>query len=171
KTERWTHDFWLEATAKRLERAKKTTHSDPDIVFLKTKTSDLVDQAKQWTNNQFRSGRLVMAANALLDAADRIVWSRAVEQRAREKDVWGAGFILQGCYFRVRQADYFAMLSGDKDSGQFVTLSRSLYQQARSAYDAGQFQRARLLGDASSFIVFSLESIAQGVTPDPDIYK
>jgi hypothetical protein len=115
--------------------------------------------------------RLIGAVNSLLDAGDRILWARKAERITQEKDFWGAGFVLQGCYFRIRQADYFADLSGEKNSDKYVTLSRSLYQQARSAYDAREYQRARLLAEASSFIVFSLECMAQSNIPDPHIYK
>ena len=86
----------------------------------------------------------------------------------QEQDFWGAGFMLPGCYFRVRQAEFFASLSGEKNSEQYVTWSKSFYQQARVAFDAHEYQRARLYGDASSFIVFALECIAQANVQMPD---
>lgn len=167
----WPKPDWLEGTSRRLEKAKTINQPGSEVEMLVARTSELLDQAKQARENQFRSGRLLMAANALLDAADRIFWARKAERTRQDQDFWGAGFILQGCYFRVRQANYFAELSGDKGSEQYVTLSRSLYQQGRSAYDAREYQRARLLGDASSSVVFALECIAQATTPDPHIYK
>jgi hypothetical protein len=104
----------------------------------------------------------------MLEANDRIVWSRKVERTPQEQDYWGAGLFLPGCYFRVRQADFFASMIGEKNMDQYVIWSKSLYQQARGALDAREFQRARLLGDASSFIVFALESIAQATVQMPD---
>jgi hypothetical protein len=167
----WPKLDWLEATTKRLEKAKAITQSGTEFETLSARASDLLEQAKQAKDNQFRFGRLIGAINSLLDAGDRILWARKAERITQEKDFWGAGFVLQGCYFRIRQADYFADLSGEKNSDKYVTLSRSLYQQARSAYDAREYQRARLLAEASSFIVFSLECMAQSNIPDPHIYK
>ncbi len=159
---------WLEMTAKRLEEAKNISQPGPDIEFLHSKAIELLERARLARDNYFRSGRLLGATNALLDAGDRIFWSRKIERGPQDQDYWDAGFFLQGCYFRVRQADFFASLGGEKNPEQYVTLSRSLYQQARGAYDAREFQRARLLGDASSFIVFALESIAQAAIPIPE---
>jgi hypothetical protein len=85
-----------------------------------------------------------------------------------EGDFRRAGFVLQGGYFRIRQANYFANISGDKKSGQDVRLAARLYQQGRSAYDAKEYGRARLLGDAAAAVVFALECMAQAAT-DPRI--
>ncbi|MDR1726723.1 MAG: hypothetical protein LBT74_02135 [Acidobacteriota bacterium] len=123
------------------------------------------------TGDQFRYGRYIAAAGSLMDAADRVRWARRGEPKPEEFDFWGAGFILQGCYFRVRQANYFADMSGARKSEQYVELASSLYQQGRSAYDAKEYSRARLYGDASSSVVFALECLAQAATPDPHIYK
>ena len=73
----------------------------------------------------------------------------------------------------MQQADYFAGLSGEKDAKQYLTRSRSLYQQARSAYDSRQYDRAQLLGDAASNIVTALENLAHACLriPDPPVIK
>jgi hypothetical protein len=167
----WPKMDWLDATTKRLEKSKSITQSGTEFETLYARAAELLDQAKKAKDNQFRFDRLIGAVNSLLDAGDKILWARKIERLTQEKDFWGAGFVLQGAYFRTRQADYFAEVSGETNSEQYVTLSRSLYQQARSAYDANEFQRARLLAEASSFIVFSLECIAQSTIPDPHIIK
>lgn len=167
----WPKPDWMELTAKRLEKAKEVRPAGPEIALLHTKATDLLERARRTTENQFRFERLIAAVNSLLDAADRIAWAHKAERTPQDKDFWGAGFVLQGCYFRVRQADYFATLTEDGKSEQYVTLARSLYQQGRGAYDAREYQRARLLGDASSLIVFALECIAQATIPDPHIYR
>lgn len=167
----WPKIDWLEATTKRLEKSKSITQSGTEFETLYARASDLLERAKKAKDNQFQFDRLIGAINSLLDAGDRIRWARKVEGVTLEKDFWGAGFVLQGCYFRIRQADYFAELSGEKNKEQYVTLLRSLYQQARSAYDAREYQRARLLAESSSFIVFSLECIAQSTIPNPHLYK
>jgi len=167
----WPKLDWMEGTDKRLEKAKSISPQSSEMETLIARAADLLEQARQAREDQFRSGRYLAAANALMDAVDRIQWARKVDHTPQDQDYWGAGFVLQGCYFRVRQVDYFAGQSGVKNADPYVTLSRSLYQQGRSAYDAKEFQRARLMGEASSFIVFALECIAQAAMPDPHIYK
>ncbi len=159
---------WIEEATKRLEKAKGANQSGPELEFLYAQASELVERAKSSRENYFRFGRFIAAANAILEAHDRIVWSRRIERTPQEQDYWGAGLFLPGCYFRVRQAEFFASLINEKGMDQYVIWSKSLYQQARGALDAREFQRARLLGDASSFIVFALESIAQAMVQMPD---
>jgi hypothetical protein len=167
----WSKLDWIEGTARRLEKAKSLSPQSSEMETLTARAADLLEQARQAREDQFRSGRFVAATNALIDAVDRLHWSRKADHTPQDQDFWGAGFILQGCYFRVRQVDYFAGQSGQKNADSYITLSRSLYQQGRSAYDAKEYQRARLMGEASSFIVFALECIAQAAMPDPHIYK
>jgi hypothetical protein len=167
----WPKPDWLEGTAKRLEKAKSTSPQGAEIETLVARAADLLEQARQARDDQYRFGRFLLASNALMDAIDRIHWVRRVDRTPQDQDFWGAGFVLQGCYFQVRKVDYFAKESGLKNADQYVTLSRSLYQQGRSAYDAKEYQRARLMGEASSFVVLALECIAQTADPDPHIYK
>jgi hypothetical protein len=164
---------WLEETGKRIEKAKKITQPGPEIEFLNARASELLEKAKQSRDNPFRSGRFIFAANAVLDAGDRILWARKLERGAQEQDYWnGIGMLLQGCSFRVRQADFFASLIGDRSTDQYIAWSKNFYQQARSAYEAREYQKAKLLGEASSSIVWALECIAQATVPsDPPITK
>ena len=159
---------WLEVTNKRLEKAKSANQSGPEIEFIHSRASELLERAKSSRENYFRFDRFIAATNAMLEASDRIVWSRKIERIPQEQDYWGAGLFLPGCYFRVRQAEFFASLIGEKNTEQYVTWSKSFYQQARGDYDAREYQRSRLLADASSFIVFALESIAQATVQMPD---
>jgi len=166
---KWPVPDWMEATTKRLEQAKSISQPGPEMEFLLSRASDLVDRAKQVRDNHFRFDRLINAANALLNACDGIVWSRKMERTPQESDFWNlAGMSLKGCFFRVRQADFFAPLSHEKNADQYVTMARTLYQQARGAYDAKEYQRAKVLADASGSIVFALESIAQAAAPTPE---
>jgi len=159
---------WMDEATKRLEKSKSISQPGPEIEFLQARASDLLERAKTSRENFFRFGRFIAAANAMLEASDRMVWLRKVEKTPQEQDFWGAGFMLPGCYFRVRQAEFFASLGGEKNLEQYVTWSKSFYQQARVAFDAHEYQRARLYGDASSFIVFALECIAQANVQMPD---
>jgi len=159
---------WLEETTKRLEKSKNISQQGPELEFFNARASDLLERAKASRDNFFRFDRFISAANAILEASDRMVWLRKVERAPQEQDFWGAGFMLPSCYFRVRQAEFFASLSGEKNSEQYVAWSKSFYQQARVAFDAHEYQRARLYGDASSLIVFALECIAQAAVQMPD---
>jgi len=170
----WSKQDWLAGAQKRLESLKGITSPDAenaDFKSLLERAADLMEQAKSSKDNQFQYGRLLLAANAMMDAADRVLLAQKSGKGPDEIDSRAADFILRGCYFRVRQADYFAGISGDKKSNQYVRLASSLYQQGRSAYDAKEYGRARLLGDASTSVVFALERMAQAATPDKHIYK
>jgi hypothetical protein len=157
---------WLEETGKRLDKAKKITQPGPEIEYLCARASELLEKARQSRDNYFRSGRFIFAANAMLDAGDRILWVRKLERGSQEKDYYGGtGMFLQGCAFRVRQADFFASLIGEKYTDQYIAWSKNFYQQARTAYEAHEYQKAKLLGEASLSIVWALECIAQTTIP------
>jgi hypothetical protein len=159
---------WLEETAKRLEKAKSANPSGPEMEFMHSRASELLEKAKASRDNYFRFERYIAATNAMLEASDRIVWSRKIDHTPQEQDYWGAGLFLPGCYFRVRQADFFASLIGEKNMEQYVTWAKTFYQQARGAFDAREYQRSRLLADASWFLVWALECIAQATVQMPD---
>jgi hypothetical protein len=166
----------LEATSKRLDLAKSSIKAEAksnkqagkECDFIFPRVSKLLEQSKDARENPFRFERLLYASNALLNASDFISWSRKRNPMPQDKDFWGAiGMAIQRCYFRVQQADFFAPLSGEKNSEQYTKLARSLYQQARGAYDAHDYQKAKSLADASESIVIALESIAQAAIPIP----
>jgi hypothetical protein len=163
----------------RLERLGKTLvwlsgMADPgqENSFLHARAGELVERTRQAKGNNIQFDRLSRAADAILRASDRIFGARkaAAMDEADKRD---AAEFLQRCYFRVQQAEYFAGLSGEKESKKYVTTTRSLYQQARSAYDAHLYDRARMLGDASSMVVSALENIAHASLniPDPPVIK
>jgi hypothetical protein len=166
---KWPDPNWQESilkeTGAKLDVVKGLTRPGPDIEFLYSKSSDLLKRSSQARDNPFRCERLVTATNALIDAAYGIYSSRKADRTPQ--DFWGVGKSIQGLYYRVQQADFFASISGEKNSEQYVTLVRSIYQQARSAYDAHEYQKAKYLADASWSIVTALESIAQAAVPSP----
>ena len=165
---------WLSGAQKRLESLNGITTPDAenaDFKNLLERAADLIDQAKSSKDNQFQYGRLLLAANAMMDAADRVLLALKSGNNPDESDSRVADFVLRGCYFRVRQADFFAGISDDKKSDQYVKLASSLYQQGRSAYDAKEYGKARFLGDASISVVFALECMAQATPPDQHIFK
>jgi hypothetical protein len=166
---KWPNPDWaLDAATKRLEQLKSTSQPGPEIEFICSRTADLLERSKQSRDNPFKSERLLNAANALLGAGDLIVLSRKTDRPRQEWDYWGmTGTALMGCFSRIRQADFFAPMSGEKKSEQYATTARSLYQQAGSAYGSRDYQKAMFLVQASESIVFALESIAQASIPMP----
>jgi hypothetical protein len=171
----WTeHDKqeMLDRLGKMLSWGMNVPDPGPEIAFLHARASELLERTKQARANNFQFERLARATDALLGASQRIFVSRKASQ-IDENDKRNAAEFLQRCYFRVQQAEYFADLSGEKEAKQYVLYTRSLYQQARSAYDARQYDRAQMLGDASFMIVTALENIAQALLriPDPPVIK
>lgn len=170
---KWPDPDWLETslkeTGKKLDVVKDLSQPGPDIESLYSKASDLFKQASdvfkrsnQERGNFFRCARLINATNALLDAAYGIYSSRKADRTPQ--DFWGVGMVLPAFYFRIQQAGFFASKSGEKNSEQYVMLARSIYQQARSAYEAHEYQKAKYLADASMSIVAALESISHAAT-------
>ena len=162
----------LDRLNKMLAWRMNSTESGTEVVFLRARAAELLERMKQAKGNNFQFNCLASAMEALLRATNGIVMARKANQ-IDENDKRDAALNLQKCYFRVQQADYFGDLSGEKEAKQFVTYARSLYQQARSAYDAHQYDRAQILGDASAQIVAALENIAHASLriPDPPIIK
>ncbi len=165
-----------QATVERLGKmlAWRTNSADTssEAVFLCARATEILERLKQAKGNNFQFDQLASATEALLRAGDLIFRAKRAS-RIDENDKRDAALNLPRCYFRMRQADYFADLSGEKEAKQYVTFSRSLYQQARSAYDAQLYDRAQMMGDASSLIVMALENLAHASLriPDPPVIK
>jgi hypothetical protein len=166
---KWFDPDWqdssLKETGKKLDIIKDISQPGPDIEFLYSKASELLKRSIQERDNLFRCERLINAADALLNAAYGIFSSRKADRIPQ--DFWGVGKALPSLHFRVQQAGFFASRSGEKNTEQYVKLARSIYQQARSAYDAHEYQKAKFLADASFSVVTALESIAQAAIPAP----
>jgi len=161
----------IDWTAKRLEQMKSSSQTGSEIKWLQSTASDLLERSKSAKENPFRFDRLINAANALLNAGYNISQSRKMDKIPQEKDFWGfVGMSIKGYYPRVQQVDSFAKFSGEKNSEKYVTLARTLYQQAWGAYDACDYQKAMLLKDASGSIVFAIESIAQSKWTPPETH-
>jgi len=162
----------LEFLAKVHGQRVKDPEPGPENIFLHLRASELMERMKQPQANSFQFDRLFRATDSLLRASERITHARR-NGGIDDDEKRDAALFLQRCYFRVQQAEYFAGLSGEKEAKQYVTHARGLYQQARSAYDARQYGKARMLGDASSLIAAALENIAQASLriPDPPIIK
>jgi hypothetical protein len=162
----------LDFLAKRLAWRIKEADPAAEQLFLSARAAELLERMKRERVNNFQFDRLGRATDALFRAGERI-FGASQAARVDQNDKRDAALFLQRCYFRVQQAEYFSGLCGEKESKQYVTYSRSLYQQARSAYDARQYDRAQMLGEASSLLVAALENIAQASLriPDPPVIK
>jgi len=162
----------LEFLEKMLSWRTNAPDPTPETIFLNTQAEGLLDRARQLEGSSFQFDRLTSAVENLLRASERIA-SAGKASRIDDTERRDASILLQKCYFRVQQAEYFAGISHEKAAKKYVTYTRSLYQQARVAYDARQYERARLLGDASSLIVMALENIAHASLkiPDPPVIK
>jgi hypothetical protein len=162
----------LDSLAKMLSWRTNAPDSPAECAFLNARAGELLERAKLARGNDFQFDRLATATDNLLRASDCIFSARKYV-RVDENEKRDAALLLQKCYFRVQQAEYFADISGEKEAKQYVTVARSIYQQARSAYDTHQYDRARMLGEASSLVVMALENIAHASLkiPDPPVIK
>lgn len=151
--------------SRKLSRRLAMPAQAAESIFLNQRASVLLDRTRN-ARDSYQFDRLRRATDALLEATERIE-SREGEDNDRD-DQEKAARTLQRHYFRVQQADYFAKMSGEPDAALYVPRCRSLYQQARSAYDARHFDRARRLGDAASLVVKALENLAQAAVRVPD---
>ncbi len=162
----------LERLGKRLSWWAGTPDLGTENGFLIARATELLERTRQSRGSAFQFDRLARATDVLLQAVERVFSSRKALQ-IDDNDKRDAAEFLQHCYFRVLQAEFFAGMSGEKEAKQYVSYTRSLYQQARSAYDARQYDRAQMLGEASSLIVAALEHVAHASLriPDPPVIK
>lgn len=146
---------------KKLARRNSLASPSEEQKFLHARAAALLERLKPPVQDGYAFGRISRAADDLLEASEEIAESREPESRREQGDREEASRDLQRYYFRVQQAEYFAGLSGESDAAEYVKHSRALYQQGRSAYDAGQYRRARKLGEAAALVVSALERLAQ----------
>lgn len=158
----------IEELAEKLGR-RMFTYPDPTPgqVWLHDRAAALLERTKQAREDGYRFDRVARATDALLEASESILESRE-EEDPDEDDEEDTARDLERDYFRVQQCEYFARQSGEPDAGDYVKLARSLYQQARQAFDAKRFDRAERLGDAASHVAGALEYLAQSAIRVPE---
>ncbi len=157
----------IDELSRQLARRMAIVQPSEESTFLNARASALIERMRS-AQEDYRFDRLRRSADALLEASERIYESREPEDKDdddREKSARS----LQRYYFQVQQAEYFSGMSLEPDGPTYVKHARSLYQQARSAYDARHYDRARHLGEAAALLVTALEYLAQAAvrTPDP----
>ncbi len=136
--------------------------------WLHDEAASLLERAKQARDRDYQFDRLARAADALLEASERILEAREEEEDHDEDDREDTARDLERDYFRVQQSEYFAEQSREENAREYVTLARSLYQQARRTFDASQYDRSEKLGDAASYVVRALEYLAQAAVREPE---
>ena len=70
-------------------------------------------------------------------------------------------------YFRLQQADFFANSSGETEAKALPALARKFYEQARKAYDSGNWFAADESAKAADDTIRGLENLAQATVPEP----
>jgi hypothetical protein len=140
----------------------------PEQIYFHAQAAALLANLKELRGDNYRFDRLARAADALLESSESILEARRQTKGRDEHDRREAAFELQEDYFRVQQADYFARQWGSREAGSYVRYARSLYQQARRAYDGNELDRAESLGGAASFVVRALENLAQAEIRVPE---
>ncbi|MBM3814355.1 MAG: hypothetical protein FJW20_22250 [Acidimicrobiia bacterium] len=156
-----------DSVAKKLARCQAWNTSDLNR-FLNSKASALLERAKTSRADHFMADRLLRAAGELLEASEEVFKVSTKPDDSAPKEKAETARELEKDYFRVQQGDYFAGLSGEADAAAWVKHSRSLYQQARAAYDAGRFRKARRLGHAADAVIDALEYLAQARVRVPE---
>ena len=74
---------------------------------------------------------------------------------------------LQRIYFRLQQAEYFAGASGDPDAKTLPPVARRFYDDARRAYDTGNWFTADENAKSADDTIHGLENLAQAAAPEP----
>lgn len=157
----------IQELRRKLARRSAMAPLSEEQKFLHARAAALLDRLKAM-QDRYVFDRLSRAADDLLEASEEIFESREPAERPRPEDRQEAVRDLQRYYFRVQQAEYFAPLSGETDAALYVKHSRALYQQGRSAFDQGQYRRARKLAEAAALLVSALERLAQSRISGPE---
>jgi hypothetical protein len=151
-----------------LRKLNGLTAPSAEQAFLHQRASALLGRAKELPAGSHEFDRVRRAVEDLLEASDEISKARQAPRGNEEDDQEETARRLERTYFRIQQGDYFARLSGELDGGDYVRHARRLYQQSRSAYDAGEWRKARRLAEASSEIIGALERLAQARVRIPE---
>lgn len=157
----------IEDLSERLESRLEYAEPTQEQEWLHQQASTVLDRLRKAQDDRYLSDRLARACDALLEASERILNAREQnEQDEKRRDETARS--MQNDYFRVQQAEYFAKLSSEENAEEYVRRARSLYQQARRAYDREQYVRAETLGDSAGYVAQAIEALAQAAIRDPD---
>ena len=153
---------------RRMSRQTGQANVPDEALLIHSKVSLLLKRAEQAAAGSYLFRQLEDAMDDLLDGSEDIIESREEDRDPDEDDQQDSARFLERAFFRVRQGDYFAGLSKERDGGEYVELARRLYQQARAAYDAAEYRRAERLAAAAMEVIEGLENLAEAAVPIPD---
>jgi hypothetical protein len=158
---------------KRIEYTRRLVRlkADPAVTveqrFLHERVSELLARSRKPLESYVLS-RTCAAIDSFLDASAELQRARLRGKDDRDAEARRhTARALEKTYFRVKQGEYFSDKSQYAHGSELVQLSRRIYQQARSAYDHGDFAEARHLADASREVIGGLERLAQAAVPIP----
>jgi hypothetical protein len=162
----------LQEFSERLNRLSSRPGLVQENRFLHDQVLSLMDRSRAAPAGSYPLDRLESAIDDLMDASENILESTADDRRERNDDLDDenrrTARDLERTYFRITQGDYFAGQSQESNAGEYVLTARRLYQQARAAYDAADYRKARRLAEAAQEVISGLESLAQAVVPIPE---
>ena len=156
----------LNESSSRLNRYATNGVSTPEREFIHERVTELLNRARKSVDDNYLFGRLIAAMDDFLDASEQIE-DAAEDGPSREDTQERAARELENTYFDLMQGEHFARQSGDPHADEYVRIGRSLYQNARAAYEREEYAKARDLGEAAREIVAGLESLAQAAVRVP----
>jgi hypothetical protein len=156
----------LNEASSRLNRYSTNAVSTPEREFIHERVTELLNRARKSVSDNYLFGRLVAATDDFLDASQQI--QDAFEDAPNREDTQErAARELENTYFDLMQGEHFARQSGDPHADEYIRISRRLYENARAAYEAEEYAKARDLGEAAREVVAGLEGLAQAAVRVP----
>jgi len=154
----------LRAVRRRLEQAKSSNSDTGKLLAMARRALDAADERAK-AKDFFGADRRIAGADDLIHASEHSLHiaegPTGPLPQARE-----VADHLQNVYFRLQQADYFATTSGYPDAQSLPSIARKFYEQAREAYDTGDWFVAEEYTKSAADTVRALENLAQA-TPEP----
>lgn len=160
------------AVLEHLEKARRqldeVTPDGPDVELLVKAARRALDGASERAKakDYFGADRRIAAGDAFRRAAEHPTHitegPNAPVPPARE-----IAEHLQRVYFRLQQAEYFAGASGDPDAKFVPPVARKFYEDARKAYDTGNWFTADEYAKSADDTIHGLENLAQAAAPAP----
>jgi hypothetical protein len=157
-------------TMQRLRNLTARTDLAPENTFLHEQVALMAERCRRAPPNAFLVERLHLAMLHLIDASERLLEARSgrpADDRSEDTRHLMARD-LERTYFRVQQGDYFVGQFQGSSGPHYVRLARRFYQLARAKYDERDYERVRLLSQASQDVIMALERLAQAEVGVPD---
>jgi hypothetical protein len=155
----------MEKVRRQLDEVKPGGPEVEVLVRAAHRTLDIASE-KAKAKDYFGADRRIAAADAFRRAAEHPTHvtegPKGPVPQARE-----IADHLQRVYFRLQQAEYFADASGDPDAKSLPGAARRFYEDARKAYDTGNWFTADEFAKSADDTIHGLENLAQAAAPAP----